>query len=78
LVRRISGARYDFGEPVGITAAGNDLFVGDDSANAVTEVDPRTGKLVRVFSGAPYAFESPVGPDVYGDHLYVITRRARA
>jgi hypothetical protein len=46
--------------------------VADSGGNAVTEVDPRTGKLVRVLSGAQYEFEVPIGLDVYGNHLYVI------
>ncbi|HUC13938.1 MAG TPA: PQQ-binding-like beta-propeller repeat protein, partial [Acidimicrobiales bacterium] len=72
MVRRISGARYDFHAPEEITAVGNDLFVADSGANAVTEVDPSKGQLVGVLSGSQYQFESPVGLDVYGDHLYVI------
>jgi hypothetical protein len=72
LLRRISGARYDFQAPEAISVAGNDLFVADSGANAVTEVGPSTGKLVRVLSGAQYEFDSPVGLDAYGDHLYVI------
>jgi hypothetical protein len=72
LVRRISGARYDFQAPEGITAAGDDLFVADSGASAVTELDARTGRLVRVMSGAQYHFDSPQGLAVYGGHLFVV------
>jgi len=72
LLRRISGARYDFQAPEAIVVAGNDLFVADSGANAVTEVSPSTGELVSVLSGARYEFEEPAGLDVYGDHLFII------
>ena len=74
LVRRISGARYDFHVPDGIAVDGDVLYVADSAANAVTEVDPRTGRLVGLMSGAQYQFDSPQGLDVYDGHLFAVNQ----
>ena len=50
------------------------LYVADSAANAVTEVDPRTGRLVGLMSGAQYQFDSPQGLDVYDGHLFAVNQ----
>jgi hypothetical protein len=71
VVRAISGARYDLRGATVAVVMGQDLYVADAAANAVTEIDPGTGALVKVFSGNPYDFADPDGEATWGDHLYV-------
>jgi hypothetical protein len=74
LVRLISGARYDFEVPEGITVTGGDLFVADSAGNAITKVGPRTGRLVGVIGGPQYHFASPVGLAADDGHLRAVNQ----
>lgn len=72
LVRDIAGPRYDFSSPTDIAIAGNDVFVSDSLADAVTEVNATTGRLVTVMKGAPYYFDGPGTLVADNTHLFVV------
>jgi hypothetical protein len=71
VVRKISGPRYHFYQPVAMAVAGTDIFVANSGGAGVTEIDASTGALVRVLSGPQFGWQNPDALAVDGPDLYV-------
>jgi DNA-binding beta-propeller fold protein YncE len=70
LVRVLSGSRYKFNNPTGISSDGTHVWVVN-ADGSVTELDAATGGLVQVLSGSQYGFDDPCGVASDGTHVWV-------
>ena len=59
LVSGLGAARWGFRAPAAIAAAGNRVWVADQAASAVYELNSGTGALIRVISGRRYRISGP-------------------
>jgi sugar lactone lactonase YvrE len=50
LLGTISGSAFSFDDPTALTTWQHDLFVTDEAANAVTEIDTTTNSLIKVIT----------------------------
>ena len=71
LLGAASGNQFGFSTPVGIAAAGDNLFVTNQAANSVTEINDRSMTLVTILQGLSYKFSKPTGAAVLGSDLWV-------
>jgi sugar lactone lactonase YvrE len=69
LVRRVTGPRFAFDDPVAFAVSGSDVFVADKSNNSMTEVSTTTGALVRVV--AQQGLSAPDGIAVQEGNVWV-------
>jgi DNA-binding beta-propeller fold protein YncE len=60
-----------FNFPASIASVGTHVWVANYSAESVTELDARTGRMVKVISGSGYEFKSPFAIAADGTHVWV-------
>jgi hypothetical protein len=75
LVRTISGAQFEFSDPIAMAVRDGDRFVLS-AAGRVTEVATATGSLVGVAAGARIGFGAPSSIAASAHDLYVTNRGA--
>ncbi len=66
-----SGPQFGFSAPLGIAAAGADLFVTNSADNSVTAIDDQTMTLTSILKGSAYKFSIPTGVTVLGSNVWV-------
>lgn len=74
----LSGARYGFGVPFGITFDGTHLEISNVGGSAVTEVNDSDGSLAQVLSSASYGFSNPAEVTSAGNHLWVVNENGNS
>lgn len=71
LVSGPGAARWSFRAPDAVAAAGTRIWVADQGASAVYELNARTGALIRIISSPRYRVGDPQSVAVDGGHVWV-------
>jgi hypothetical protein len=65
---------WGFADVSAMAVSGGHLFVANQGAGTVTELDASTMGLVQVISGPAYGFDDPVAMDAAGGHVFVVNQ----
>ena len=67
----LSGGNYGFNFPHGVAFDGTHVWISNEGANSVTELNPTDGSFVRTLSGGNYGFNLPYDIVFDGQHLWI-------